>query len=472
MNRSFVCVVLLTVVTATALFGAEPAPQVPAIQLVVQPAAAPSPALKYRLLPELRDTTPGNAVQFYYRAFSPEWQFYRHDHKAHLKLHEAVEAPLKDVPRDDVGWVATSKMLKEVDRAARKQHCDWNLTERMREEGASVLLPDIQSMREFAALLKLRAKLELLDGRHDKVAYTLQTGLAMGRHTAEGPCLIECLVGLAICNIMLGEIEEWIQQPSAPNLYWALTDLPRPLVPLKKPFQGERIMLDAYLPGYREMLANPKAAPHSREQVEEHVDKLLPLFEDRNFERLQFVAIVLRGYEEAKKFLIARGRTAEDVEAIPAMQVVLLHQVAKYDELFDEMYKYTTLPFPEGRTGLRDFEKKMKEMAQDSSGQGRSLAYLFLPTVTKVYSAHARTDRKVAALRCVEALRLYAATHDGKLPAKLADVKEVPIPLDTYTGKAFEYEYDGKKATLTGPNPDDEPATLSNYLRYEVTIKK
>ena len=33
--------------------------------------------------------------------------------------------------------------------------------------------------------------------------------------------------------------------------------------------------------------------------------------------------------------------------------------------------------------------------------------------------AAARLDQRLALLRCVEALRMYAAENDGKLPAKL-----------------------------------------------------
>src|SRR5688572_32546570 len=50
-----------------------------------------------------------------------------------------------------------------------------------------------------------------------------------------------------------------------------------------------------------------------------------------------------------------------------------------------------------------------------------------LPAVEKVYEAHARTARRIAALRVVEAIRLHAAV-EGKLPKALADVKVVPVP--------------------------------------------
>src|SRR5581483_10364094 len=55
--------------------AAAPAPPRNVISLTVSPAAAPVPALKYELLPRLRDRTPGNAALDYYRAAAlrPNW---------------------------------------------------------------------------------------------------------------------------------------------------------------------------------------------------------------------------------------------------------------------------------------------------------------------------------------------------------------------------------------------------------------
>src|SRR5258708_6081550 len=41
--------------------------------IVLHPAPIPVPALKYPLLPEIRDLKPGNAALLYQRAHSPEW---------------------------------------------------------------------------------------------------------------------------------------------------------------------------------------------------------------------------------------------------------------------------------------------------------------------------------------------------------------------------------------------------------------
>ncbi len=62
-----------------------------------------------------------------------------------------------------------------------------------------------------------------------------------------------------------------------------------------------------------------------------------------------------------------------------------------------------------------------------------------IPASLSVRQAQARIDQRIALLRHVEALRLYAAEHNGTLPAKLADIT-VPLPVDPITGKPFRYE--------------------------------
>jgi tetratricopeptide (TPR) repeat protein len=80
-----------------------------------------------------------------------------------------------------------------------------------------------------------------------------------------------------------------------------------------------------------------------------------------------------------------------------------------------------------------------------------------------------RLGRDIAILKCVEAIRLYAASHGGKLPASLADITEVPIPDDPLTGKAFDYKVSGSKATLES-TPTAE--TKEYALRYNLDLKK
>ena len=48
--------------------------------------------------------------------------------------------------------------------------------------------------------------------------------------------------------------------------------------------------------------------------------------------------------------------------------------------------------------------------------------------VPRVVIVANRVERRMAALRVIEALRLHAAAHEGRLPDRLAEVREVPVP--------------------------------------------
>jgi hypothetical protein len=455
--------------------NAPKGPEIPVKQLALQPAPAPVPALRYRLLPELRDTTPGNAALLYYRAFAPEWlQNIKGNAQAQQKIDQALEMPLDELRKagpGEIRFVRDWVVLKEVDRAARRSYCDWEMTPRVREDGIALLLPDVQSMRDFARYLAVRARLELADGQFDQAAHTLQTGLQMGRHVGDAPTLIQALVGAAISTVMLNQVEEWVRLPDGPNLYWALTNLPQPFMDLRKPLEGERIMIDSLLPGVREVLADPKAAPLAPAQLQQLMANLARAMDNPQGASLFAAALAAKKYGPAKEFLRAQGRPADQVEALPVLQAVLMYEVATYDRLFEELQKLQGLPYRELRPRAEAAVRQLKEEVVRSGSPGFSLAGYLLPAIDKVPFACVRIDRRINALRCVEAIRLHAAAH-GQLPNKLADVTAVPIPDDPVTSRPFEYTAGGGKATLTAPPPAGESPHEGNSLRYEITLRR
>ena len=93
-----------------------------------------------------------------------------------------------------------------------------------------------------------------------------------------------------------------------------------------------------------------------------------------------------------------------------------------------------------------------------------------LPALGRAYFVSARLDRHVAMLRCVEAVRMYAAENDGRLPGSLGDIEVVPIPLDPVTGEEFIYELNGEVAVFEAPVSPAERA--EDRLRYELVIGK
>ena len=85
-----------------------------------------------------------------------------------------------------------------------------------------------------------------------------------------------------------------------------------------------------------------------------------------------------------------------------------------------------------------------------------------------------RSDRQVAVLQCIEAMRLHAAAHDGKFPDTLSESK-VKIPPDPVTKKAFIYRASGASAVLQTPAPKGvTPENMKQYklTQYKLTLKK
>ena|GEM_PF-403355 len=80
-----------------------------------------------------------------------------------------------------------------------------------------------------------------------------------------------------------------------------------------------------------------------------------------------------------------------------------------------------------------------------------------------------RVDQHIAALRCVELVRLHAARR-GTLPDSLGQITGVTIPTDPVIGKKFAYRRDRQRAFLTGSIPDGGDAT--DTTRYELTLSR
>jgi tetratricopeptide (TPR) repeat protein len=87
----------------------------------------------------------------------------------------------------------------------------------------------------------------------------------------------------------------------------------------------------------------------------------------------------------------------------------------------------------------------------------------------KVYLLMNRLNRHVAVLQCVEAIRLYAGSHDGKFPDTLSDVTDIKLPVDPVTKKPFSYKSAGSDAVL-------ELEAIEGFdgrdaVRYELKLK-
>ncbi len=454
-----VCAALLALPLAAR--AAEPTETV--VRMTVRPAPAPKPALKYQLLPEMREMSPGNPIQAYYKCFAEQYNFWRTKELVE-KRQQWQDMPLHDLPREEVRNSGIARgPLRYADWAARLDTPDWQILLQAKREGPVLLLPDIQQLRELAGALKVRFRLEVADGRLDDALVTAKTLLALSRHLGEHPTLIGELVGVAIGSLAVGPLEEMIQQPGSPNLFWALADLPRPFIDLHKGVQGDRMMMDEVFAPIDEQ------APMSEAQVRQAVEHIRRLVKDAHVkadvgEWLRALSQDENHVRAARKRLVALGLAEDKVKQFPAPQVVLLEEKLEFNVHRDESRKALDLPYWQAAPILSAVTPR--EVRPDAPLRWlEGIGYL------KVKQAQARLDQRLGLLRCVEALRLYAAGHDGKLPAKLDDVK-VPLPVDAVTGKPFVYELRGDTAVLRGTPPKGLEKVAPYNVRYEVTVAK
>jgi hypothetical protein len=432
-------------------------------RMTISPAAAPDPALRYRLYPSEAERRPGNAALTYYRCLSPDWFTVRNQPRLYTKVTESLTVPLNKLERKDLNWVLDAKQLKELDLGARQEYCAWEFLQRVRREGFHLLLPEVQAFRQLAACIALRARLQLADGQFGECLYSLQSTFSLGHDVADAPLAINALVGIALANIAMDQVRELIEQPGSPNLYWALATIPRPFVDWPKIMEGEQLWLDAEAP----LLHDIEKRRLSGREYAELEQQLLKLtnFERRpgSGEKLELTYLVLKQYPEARSALIGEGRRAEDVDAMSTLQVWAIHALKQFRRLQDDQMKWYYLPADAIGDGPDMAEQEFRTAHRKLEGEPFVAA---LPAYQRLRSVSLKLERQIALLQVVEAIRLHAASQ-GSLPATLEAISAVPVPHDPASGKLFAYKVEGAKATLSIPN-----FQFGKPHDYELTLKK
>jgi len=431
------------------------------IPLTVDATAPPKPALKYRLLPELRELQPGNQIQAFYKCFF-EQNYLFHNKESTDQQQKWLDAPLKDLAgvKELVGYGGTA--VKQAKFAARLDIVDWQITTQAKAEGVHLLLPDVQQMRSLATVLKVRVRGEIARGEFDNAIQTLQVMFALGRIFNDHPTLIGHLVGMAITTMALTEVEEFVQQPGAPNLFWALADLPTPFIDLRKGSQGEKLLLS------KEFDVLEKGTPIEDTELKTLLSKFDPLVGLSNggkFDMKPSVWYAVRAQDKAE-VAAARDRLTKlthkpaGLDKFSALQTILADDFAQYQVDLDEFVKWTNLPFWQ-MPGDHAIKK-------ESAGPFSQL----LPAWYNVMLAKVRLQQHFALLLVEEAIRAYASENDGKLPATL-DVVKLPLPVDPATGKSLIYEVKNGKGRLHGTPPVAGQMLRTPLNRvYEITIRK
>jgi hypothetical protein len=442
-------------------------------ELTLTPKSPPTPALKYRLMPLKSDLKEGNAAPIYLRLVHEQNDDSR-------KYRSETPRPWNLLPIDKIPLDEAHKFLKKQDYAlrqfelgARRKSVDWAYTLDV-DSIISLLLPDAQVMRSYVPMLVLQIRVAIAEGDYVKAAHNMETGFAFSQHVGGGPFLINSLVGIALGLQFTTTIADLIERPDAPNFYWAIATLPRPLIDLRTALDQEYKVLETEFRELADLEREYTAAKWDailrrlRTDLRKFAnnDEKLPDWFPKNFAP-DDPASKSPELDEARRFVVkAKGISAEKVAAMPPAQVMLMYIVGTYQQDRDAWFSASYLPFPQGR---RWFALREKELKDAPATEAHIIGRVILPAMGKVMVAQMRLERYLAILQAIEALRIHAVGHNGKLPGKLGDVTEVSVPNDPGTGQPFEYKLEGETATIVSTIPD-EPG--SNGFRFRITMRK
>jgi hypothetical protein len=416
------------------------------------------PALKYQLMPELREMQTGNQIPAFYKCFFEQQKLF-HSKESTDKQQKWNAAPLKDLANEKelIGYGGSA--VTQAYYAARLDTVNWEITNQAKSAGVMLLLPDVQQMRMLTAVLKVRFRGELARGEFDNAIYTLQTMFTLARAFNEHPTLIGHLVGLALASISLQCVEEFIQQPGAPNLFWALIDLPTPFIDLRKGREMERM----FLPKEYDVLR--KAVPVSEAELQSLIKSLDTITDFDEAKKEQRPSVYFAKQLKDKDAVAAAaahlkdfGHKPDTLAKLSALQLLMMDDFMQYQAELDNFMKWTNVPA---------WQVPANAGKQPRAGPFSEL----LPQYQKVMQAKIRVSQVIALLTVAEGVRAHAAANGGKLPEKLDAVK-LPLPVDPVTGKPFLYELKDGKAVIRGTPPvgrEDQP-TFNRV--YEVTVRK
>lgn len=465
--------------TATSPQGGADA--MPVVSLSSVPQAEPAPPLTHQLIPFYGRLTPGNAATSYYRAIVllPRDEQHQFDEQRSQWL----EVPLAEFPQDEARkWLeAYRHALDEVHTATCREDCDWSYRPRELKglETVSYLLPELQEARTIARALRLQSRVEIAEGRFEDALRTITAGYRLGENVARTPILISALVGIAIARQMNASVLDWIEA-GGPNLYWALAGLPDPLVDVRLALQQETHLPVQIFP----FLEDPEHATHTAEEWREilgqSIQQLAQLADSGNesshlWPQTMATGLLLVGYSAAKQELIDSGMDAAQVEAMPVAQVVAIQSARAYRTTYQELMKWTLLPYWQSYRQMRATSADLQRRGLlGTPGQLPTVlpvANLLLPAIDAAVFAPVRMQREIAALQTIEALRMFAASHDGQFPQSLEQLQQCPAPWDPATGTFIDYRLQDGAAVLTLPPPEGQ-SPQQDGKRYELRFRQ
>ena len=450
------------------------------IEMTVSAAAEPSPVFKHRLTVLPHETTAGNAATVYMNslgenALTRKWKQASEAFGEDFYRWARYETPRESIPLDKLRQASgyfDDFIRENIERASLRRDSDWGFGFEDLQGSLVFDLPinGLQETRSISRVLNLQAKLAILEFRFDDAIHLMKMNYRLAENVGREKVLVGSLISFAVVGITNGNMVDLIATPDSPNMYWALTELPRPVADLRGAFRLECRAVMRIFPAFDDVESESHSPEEWARIIGDLSETALSTWGGHELsEAMKFIpaAIGVLAYAPAKKRLIAQGFDEAKVEAMPVGKVLLLDANREYRLIADQVEKEIYLPNPvvvKRRAAIEEMMRKQEVNAFNSFG--KTVALIILPAVQAVLEADARTQRDIDALRLIEALRMHAA-ENGKFPASLEEIALVPVPDNPATGKPFEYRLDGATAVVELPRSDG----ITYSKRYKITLR-
>jgi hypothetical protein len=427
--------------------------------------APPTPALKHQLLFSFAERIPGNAAIAYLDAIllmGPD---------TGDKTEKALEAyDAKDMKAFETlaRELDLASMFDELDVAGRRERCDWQPP--IREKGVMTLLPHLSPLAHgVTRSIKVRALRQIQRGELPDALATLRLGYEMADRVGQEPVLVSALVSLRISSWMHDTLAQLMNHRESPNLYWALSEIPSRQLILRRAWDAEHRWLLYSSPDLATVHAGGKLTAEQWRKV--LIDDMAPvyqIYEDYKHAGQRPHPHPIRDaspqvLRQAKDhYAKAHDVPVEQAEAVDPAVALGSFYFRHWQVVTDEIGKLRGLPYPLLLSRTANLRAPLERLRVE---QPANPFMELVADLQKAVASFAAADRQLAALRAVEAVRSYAAAHDGQLPQRLEDVSDTPVPDNPATGKPFDYRLENEVATLSD-------STLEPAMTYTIRIRK
>ncbi len=406
-------------------------PKVEFPTLHIRPEAEAVPALRIRFWIPRYQRKPGSAELHFARALLQLHEFPAEDRK-----NWGEWSSDRAEPTDEELAAAIDSMEQVFDELHTMALCEGVRGDhRIRDlRGAAIYsypLHDVQDSRELIRVLRLKIRHHLQRREFDEAFAAITDGHHLAAFVGQGETIIHKLVGIAEASLMRDGIEQAIQTPGCPNLYWALATLPDPLVPMGEAIDWDINVIRRVLPVLDEAVSATWTEAEALSRWAEAFDEFKMLIEDGIVDNKIQVAITvasLTSVGPARERLLAAGLPRERVAGMPAIQAAMADGAIQLRRVGDDLLKGHLLPAPLSKAIVERATADFNQWVQRNryTAVAAVISGILLPAGHQAREAETRMVMWQHRLMTIEAIRMHAEQHGGRFPESLCGSQPHP----------------------------------------------